>query len=55
MYKKKDFEIFNFLNVSEDSEHFLKNSIFENFYKCFDPFCVGTGLNWVKIIVHNKE
>ena len=39
--EKIDFEIFNFLNESEDSEQFLKNSIFENFYKCFDPFCMG--------------
>ena len=35
---KIDFEFFNFSDESEDSEHFLKNSIFE---KCFDPFCMG--------------
>ena len=45
---KIDFEIFNFLDESEDSEHFskdfelfLKKSIFENFYKSFDSFCMG--------------
>ena len=29
------FEIFNFLDKSDDFEHFLKNSIFENFLKIF--------------------
>ena len=41
VWEKIDFEIFNFLDESEDSERFLKNSIFEHFYKCFDPFCMG--------------
>jgi hypothetical protein len=50
---KIDFEIFNFLDESEDSEHFpknfelfLKKSIFENFYKCFDPFCMGKNIEF---------
>jgi len=25
---------------------FLKKSIFENFYKCFDPFCMGKNWFW---------
>ena len=48
VWEKIDFEIFNFLDESEDSEHlsknfelFLKKTIFENFYKCFDSFCMG--------------
>ena len=48
IWEKIDFDIFNFLDESEDSEHFSKNfelflkkSIFENFYKCFNPFCMG--------------
>ena len=45
VWEKINFEIFNFLDESEDSEHFLKNYIFENFYKCFDPLCVGKILN----------
>ena len=24
----------------------MKNSIFENFYKCFDPFCMGKNWFW---------
>ena len=39
--KNLDFEIFNFLDKSDDFEHFLKNSIFEKFYKYFDPLCIG--------------
>ena len=46
VWEKNDFEIFNFLNESEDSEHFLKNSIFENFYKCFDSFCMWKNWFW---------
>ena len=45
VWEKIDFEIFNLLDESEDSEHFSKNFevflkkfIFENFYKYFDPF-----------------
>ena len=26
--------------------NFLKNSILENFYKCFDPFCMGRNWFW---------
>ena len=51
--KKIDFEIFNFLDKSEDSEHFLKNFIFENFYKCFDPFCMGK--NWIWTHYHKSD
>ena len=41
IWGKIDFEIFNVLDKSEDSEHFLTNFIFENFYKCSDPFSLG--------------
>ena len=46
VWGKIDFEIFNFLDKSEDSEHFLKNSIFENFFKCFDSFCMRKNWFW---------
>ena len=34
-------KISNFLAKSNDFEYFLKNSILENFYKYFDPLCIG--------------
>ena len=33
-------EISNYLAKSDHFEHCLKNSISENFFKCFDPFCM---------------
>ena len=47
IWEKIDFDIFNYLDDSQDSEHFLKNSIFEKLFKCFDPLCMRKNrLNW---------
>ena len=45
-YLNLHIKISNFLAKSDHFEHFLKNSIFENFYKCFDPFCMRKSWFW---------
>ena len=45
-YLNLHIKISNFMAKSDHFEHFLKNSIFENFYKCFDPLCIRKKWFW---------